>query len=262
MKKFKILLAAGADDEGGGGGADAEAKKAAAQASADLKTALEKARTEERAKLRAELDKLASDSKAALELMETTQAANVKLQASLDAIQKAQGEGGKLDVAALIKEVSDKAAKATETLFAGQIAALSGELTVMQLRDLRRELIEEAGEENVITSLISGKTEEELRASVEASKAAFEEAKSRLSKKTKKSDGDTNEDDNADDENEDADAPEAGGTAGSGSGGTGVGRTRVSPVLSTFKNMTTEQRAKNRQKALDELKKLYPKRRN
>lgn len=166
---------------------------------ADLTTAVEAARKEEKDKLYGEIEtlkaqnaKFSSDKLAVDQQLATLTQEHATLKATAETLVKAKKSDGTIDVQKLIEEVTDRVAKGAETSYSktvtelqNQVSALNGQLKSRELKEVRERLIVDAGGvDSLIPELVQGNTEEEIKASVASSKAIFDRAKSRFSPNT------------------------------------------------------------------------------
>lgn len=156
---------------------------------ADHNAALDKVRREEK-------EKLYGDLQAARKQVETLSASVQKLESEKANLQtivdstkaSVTADGKSVDVAKLIAEVSERAAKAVAdnakvqiTQLTSQLNDLQGQLAQTRLKETRERLIAEAGgQDAIIPELVKGNTEEELRASIAASKEILDKQKARF----------------------------------------------------------------------------------
>lgn len=181
---------------------------------AEFTAALEKVRTEERKKLRDELDKEKAGTTKLADEQKALKATVDDLQARVEAFKTATDKDGKtVDVDALLEKYSDKMKASADKQASErvaetekQIAALQQELSQAKAERLRAKLIQQAGgEDALVIELVNGDTRDEIEASIEKAKAAFDKIQSKFSKKKPKSKGDDEDDDDAEDSREDAD---------------------------------------------------------
>jgi hypothetical protein len=142
---------------------------------------LEKARSDEKAKL---YDKMKEQEASAKRLEGELKAAEDKIQTlegKLSAIEKAKTKDG-VDVEKLVNEVSETTRKQAEQAYSKQITELQGRLQVLEgqnrdfsLQQTRQAVIAEmGGEKALIVEMVAGTTEEEIRASAQRAKATFD----------------------------------------------------------------------------------------
>lgn len=157
----------------------------------DLHSAIEKARMEEREKLRGQLDQLKGE-------VTTLKSANEKLQNDLktagegqqkvsdqlEALKKGLKEGGdnkNIDVEAVLTAAVQAARSRLEAQYQDRITNLENQLSTVakereraSLAQLRSQLIEEAGgSKNLIPEMVTGSNEQELRDSIRRSQDIF-----------------------------------------------------------------------------------------
>jgi vacuolar-type H+-ATPase subunit I/STV1 len=272
MKKLYLLTPDGSD-----GGNEAEAAKAKAKKEAEakakseaeeterLKIAIEKARLEERTKLREDIsatEKRLTDSTLTIE-QQKAEISNLKT--AVEALQKTAKEGEKIDVQKLVTEITERTNELARKNYDAQVADLNKQLTALQVRLLRESLIKEVGEDNLVVAMISGRTEQELRDSVERSKAEMDKIKAKIGAqskaKSKKSDDSGEEEDDEetvngdnDDDNSSDEPPPRLSDSGSG----GVGKGRAGTLLKSVKQMDPSEYARNRAKVLADIQRRYP----
>jgi hypothetical protein len=283
-----VLLDADKDGSGGGGGSEDDSKtgddkssggtKNSGYSEAQYKAAIEKARLEERTKLREQVDSGKESSAQLKEAREEIAKLKGDLKTvtdSLTAIQNAKSKDGDVDVAKVIAEVTEKVGKEYETRLGGELQTLRSNLNALQLKDLKIQLIEEAGGPGkLILAMVDGKTEDELRASIERSKTAYQEVESRIRpSKGKGDDADKEEEeDQEDDETATNDAknrktgsnvpPDVDGNAGgngAGGGNKAGNRGRDGSLLTNVRRMSPADYKANREKVLKDIQKRYPK---
>ncbi len=247
-------------DGGDGGGAAPDTFT-----QAQLHAAIEKARGEERTKLRADLDAAvaamqaseASVTRLTGELQNTTGLLTAANQ-SLDALKAAKTADGTVDVPKLIAEVTAKVeasfnqvAKSEREQFTTQVGNLNQRLTALQLEKLQAQLIQEAGgADKLILSLVDASDETRLRASVANAKKVFEETEQAVLKRA----GVTPTSQQHGNGNGTPAAPPILAPAGAGGAGSGQSAT----VLAKVKEMGTKDFAANRSQIINGLKTLYP----
>ena len=147
---------------------------------------IEKARLEERTKIREELLSLSNQNKSLSEQLENSQKDISEVSAKLSALEKAQGANGEIDVSKLIAEVAAQ----TESKMSSVIKDLEGKVKQLDVKSrkaslevFRRDAIAKAGgEAQLITALVSGNTEEEINASVQLAKDEYQKIVSRVGK--------------------------------------------------------------------------------
>jgi hypothetical protein len=142
-----------------------------------LHAAIEKARNEERTKLRGELETAQNAVKAEQEKVVTLTKANQQLTADLQAL-KASVTDGKVDVEKLVAEITSATKREVEGKLAGLEEQVRTERVArekMSLEQLRMRLIAQAGgEAALIPSMVQGNSEQELVEAVNRSKAEFD----------------------------------------------------------------------------------------
>lgn len=250
----------------------AKADKAKADAEAAHKAAIEKARLEERAKLREQLE--ASEKKLKdLELsFEQERAEMKKIREAKEALEKSKTSDGNIDAKALIDQVTERVSAASNARVVElekSLKEVQAKLTATEQRELRARLIAEAGgEKALIPVLVRGTTEEEIRQSIEQSKAEFDRITAMAGGKKQRKQGegaddddegsegsdDTDDTQNSDDDEGGSKAPPVINDRSSG----GAGRGRSGSILNRVKQLSREDYAKNREAAKRDLKKLYP----
>lgn len=231
-------------DPAGGGGGGGNPPNPPALTADDLHKAVEKARMEERTKLRDEQTALQTRAEAAEKAVKELTAANTALTEQNNALVKAGAEGGKVDVKQLVTEITSSAEKRFADAADQQrkdlentVQTLRNDLTQVQLDKLRTQLVAEAGgPERVVSALISGSNEEELRASVKAAADAYTEIANRVAKGA--GGGGSSAPNNT--------PPPAGGPAGGG----GAGRGATDDALTNVKELSPQEYAAKRQEIL------------
>ena len=146
---------------------------------------IEKARMEERTKVREELTNLSNLNKSFSEKVTKLETENRELSGKLSALEKAQGANGEVDVSKLISEVAAQ----TEAKMASVISELKSQVTdlgsksrLASLEVYRRDAIAKAGgEAQLITALVTGNSEEEIDASISVAKDEYQKVVSRVS---------------------------------------------------------------------------------
>lgn len=144
--------------------------------------ALEKARSEEKSKLHADLsaaEQLAQEAQKKAEKIEQEKA---ELASRLDALQKAAKDGG-FDPGKLIEEVTLKARTEVEAKLGQQLAeatqrvsALEKAKQAMELEQIKREAIAAAGgESRLIMALVGGNTPEAIQESVKRAAEMYQQ---------------------------------------------------------------------------------------
>lgn len=280
----KILLKSGSGNDSDDGGDNKDAAEKAEQkrladekAAEDAKNAaIEKARLEERQKLRKEID----DAKALVTQSDATakeKAAEVdRLNAIVAAYDKAKTGGKDIDVKALVEEIRVKTREEVEAVYknqleqqGAQVRQLGEQLNSMQLKALKDRLIAEVGgSREVIMSLITGTDEASLRASIAASNAEVIRIREEALSGGKGGDGGSGDgagddgegQDNTDTANKD---DKRGGSAppvldGRSGGGQGRGR---GGEIKHVKQLNSKDYAANRDKIMADLKQRNPPRR-
>jgi hypothetical protein len=231
---------------------------------ADLHAAAEKARLEEREKLRSQITDLETAKKSletnvgSLSDQVTKMTADLtKATDSLAALQKAKTADGNIDAKALIDEAVSMTEKRIleremqeRQQLAEQVKTLQGNLTAFQLEKLKTELVEKL-DGKVVLSLIRGNTAEEMQKSVEEANKAY----LAIEERTKQSlnPGATP---NVPANRSGYGAPPVvnpGGQGGAGGGAEG-------DALQKVRQMSPSEFRQNRQKVLTDLKRLYPRR--
>jgi hypothetical protein len=246
--------------------------KGGAEANAQLHAGIEKARTEERAKLRGEISVKDAEILALKTKQTELETKVTQLTASLDALNAAKStDGSTVDVPKLIEEVSAKFTKIAAGEAAGtqnRVQQLEAQLEAMRLKETRNRLIQEAGgEDNLIVGLVKGTNEDEIRASVQEAKAAFEKVTARFKKGAQQNadQGDDNQGDGNDsnnsrnDTNADQVPPDVNDAAAgaSAAGGGGAGRGKDATVLGKVHKMAPKDYATNREQVLTQMRKRY-----
>jgi hypothetical protein len=154
-----------------------------------LHAAIEKARLEERERVRKPLEDAQAAAKAREDAIAAKDAELARLKGSLDALEKAKTPEG-LDVKALITEVTTNVEKRYADTFtkerealSNQVNTLQQDLTRLQLEKLQAKLVKEVGgPDKVVFAMIHGNTEAELRASVTAAHEAYLDIENRVKK--------------------------------------------------------------------------------
>lgn len=143
--------------------------------------AIEKARLEERTKLRGEID--AANTKATETHNELT-----RIKGELEILQRAASTNGQVDVPKIIAEVTQKAEERfaagyaqREAQLSQQVQTLSKDLNDTKLERLRNKLVAEVGgESKVIMGLIRGNNEAEIRESVKSAHQEYLNIENRI----------------------------------------------------------------------------------
>lgn len=161
----------------------------------EAKTAIEKAREEEKAKV---FDKLNSAVEAQRSVEASLQNANkekealeakvTKAEDSFNTLKASLGKDNKVDIAALINEATDKVTKKYEAMFteertktSTELANLSKQNTKLSIERYRdKRVAEEGGETALILALVSGETKEEVDSSIDLSKTEFKKLQARF----------------------------------------------------------------------------------
>jgi hypothetical protein len=218
-----------------------------------LKAAIEKARLEERNKLRADLEaKQKSVDENAAKLAEMQKTVDT-LNATMDSLKTAKTSDGTVDVSKLLSEITEK----VSTPYSKELQDLKQQLNTLQLERLKGQLIQEAGgPSSLVMELIGGSSEAEIRASIEKSKSAYAALEAKIKAALGTSGNNSNRNANADTTNNPPDVNGAAG--GSGAGGSGAGRGADGSLIANVKAMTPEEYAANRAKLMAEHKKRYP----
>jgi DNA repair exonuclease SbcCD ATPase subunit len=142
-----------------------------------LQAAIEKARLEERTKLRADIETAEANATALQTRVKELEAENQKLTADLQTLKSAQKPDGGFDAAKLMEETAQRVRselQGTINELSSQIEEERGVRQRLTLEQLRAKLIQANGGENaLIPSLVTGTNEAELIASIQASKAEF-----------------------------------------------------------------------------------------
>ena len=264
--------------EGEGAGAAASGGQAGGNDEA-LKAAIEKARLEERHKLqetitkndeaikrlKAEAEdskKSADETKAALDKANKALEEHTK---ALEALKASTTKEGGVDVTKLIDEVSAKVSASYEKTLGKQVEQLTAQLNKYELKQLIDTLVKDAGgPDKLVMELVHGNTREEIVASIEKAKAAYETIAARIKPRKGANDGgEGDEGEEAgvtenDDDSANSGAPGVDGSAGgSGSGGSGTGQKKDADLLRSVRNMTPEEYAANRKKILASVNTRY-----
>lgn len=148
---------------------------------------IEKARLEERTKVREELNNLSTLNKSLTDQLDKSQKDIQEVSSKLSALEKAQGANGEIDVSKLIAEVAAQ----TESKMAGVIEELKGKVKQLDVKSrkaslevYRRDAIAKAGgEAQLITALVSGSSEEEIDSSIQLAKDEYQKIVSRVGTK-------------------------------------------------------------------------------
>jgi hypothetical protein len=185
------------DPGAGGGGAAAGAPAGGGEGTitiAERNQAIEKARGEEKAKLYPQIQAL-TEEKEALKAKVAQHAENVtklteqlaSLKGKFEALEKAKGANGEIDIKALITEVTTRVQQETEAKYKPELDAVRGDIGAMRaenrkltLEQYKAKRIGEVGAENLIVQLVTGTNEAEIDAAIESSKTIFESTKSRI----------------------------------------------------------------------------------
>lgn len=151
---------------------------AAGYTTEQLHAAIEKARNEERTKLRAEIETAQQNVKTLQGQVDQLKGENQKLTADLQAIQASQKPEGGIDLAQYTEQIANRMNAEWQSKFVELETRLTQEQQVRQkltLEQLRARLIQaNGGESALIPILVTGSSEAELLASIEASKAEFQ----------------------------------------------------------------------------------------
>lgn len=257
----RILRDPAADkDEGGGDNSDKSNQLTEAQ-----KAAIEKARLEERARVREQLEEAERKQQNQADELAKLRKEFDQVSAALKAVDTTKAGAGSdpIDLPKLIAEVSQKSAEQTRKDLQAQIESLTAEVSANRLAELKRTLVQEAGgPSKLVMAMVGGRTEEELRKSIELSKKAFAEVTAAvLKKKTSQQDGTEADDDTAnedgdataDEDREESDDAENASSPAVGPGSTQQQRTSRNKdgVLSQVGQLSMTDYAKNRRKILD-----------
>lgn len=196
MKRHSILLDSGGD--GGGGDGDSAGGKGGdgTLSKEDLHKAIEKARLEERTKVQeaitrsqTELQKLKDDAQSKTKATDALNKQLADLTGQVEALTKAANPDGKgVDPKTLIAEVTanvekryNEATKVERAALESRLQSVQSDLEKMRLREMKGVLVAEAGgEEKLVMAMISGETEEALRASVKAAADAYADIEKRV----------------------------------------------------------------------------------
>ena len=143
---------------------------------------IEKARLEEREKLRTQLDNSRAEADKLRTENETLKGQLTKATDELTALKASMKPDGVIDVAKAIAEAVQAATSRVSGEFAQEIAGLRGQLdqersvrTQLTLEQRKAQLIADAGGSNaLIPELVHGSNEDELAASIERSKQIFQ----------------------------------------------------------------------------------------
>jgi hypothetical protein len=149
---------------------------------AELHAAIEKARNEERTKLRAEIETANEAAKAAKAEVDKLTQANQKLAADLQTIQTSLKPEGGVDVTKVIEDTTRRANEAWQEKFLAleaKVQSVEQDRQRLTIEQTKARLIQlNGGESALIPSMVHGSTEAELLASIERSKAEFNRIKS------------------------------------------------------------------------------------
>lgn len=170
MKRSWILL----NKEGEDGNGQGQTPSPQTISISEHQKALEKARSEEKNKLHADLSAAEQLAQEAQKKVEQIAQEKAELASRLDALQKSAKDGGGFDPGKLIEEVTLKARAEVETKLGQQLAeatqrvsALEKAKQAMELEQIKREAIAAAGgESRLIMALVGGNTPEAIRESV------------------------------------------------------------------------------------------------
>lgn len=155
----------------------------------DHTAALEKVRKDEKDKLYADLQAARSQVETLTQKVTALEGENTNLKTTVESTKASVSADGKtIDVAKLVSEVSERAAKSVAQNAQIQIEQLTSKLTEVQgqlnatkVKELRERLIAEAGgPDAIIPELVKGNTEEELKASIAESKGILDRQKARF----------------------------------------------------------------------------------
>lgn len=265
--KRNLLLDPDPPQGGGGGGGTTPP----ALTQADLHAAIEKARMEEREKLRSQLETAQTKTKTLeTQVTELTQKLT-KVSDDLAALQKVQAttkDGQAVDVKSLIAEVTanveKRFAEATaqeRQQLTTEVQTLRQNVTQFQIKELRDKLIVEAGgSDKMVLSLVQGNDEASLRASIKSARDAYDEIANKV-KGTASGNSGSGQTQQTVTQNGSATATAAAGTAPpmvntAGQGGAGGGT--EGNMLANARQMSASDYASNRAKILGDLKRRYP----
>lgn len=159
---------------------------------AEFNAAVERARTEERTKITAELDTARAEVKTLTDKLATQGTELTTLKNTAETLQKAVKTDGNIDVSKLIEEVSERVAKSASNASATKVTELETRVTTLtqelkkkELSEFRTKAIAAAGgTEALIPELVQGNTEEEINASVTRSKNIFDQTKAKIASTT------------------------------------------------------------------------------
>lgn len=155
----------------------------------DHTAALEKVRKDEKDKLYSDLQAARSQVDDLAKKVTALEGENATLKTTVESTKASVSADGKtIDVAKLVAEVSERAAKSVAQNAQVQIEQLTSKLTEVQgqlnatkVKELRERLISEAGgPDAIIPELVKGNTEEELKASIAESKSILDRQKARF----------------------------------------------------------------------------------
>lgn len=151
--------------------------------------ALEKVRKEEKDKIYADLQAARSQVESLTKKVTTLEGENASLKTTVDSTKASVSADGKtIDVAKLVAEVSERAAKSVAKdaqvqieQLTSRLAEVQGQLNATKIKEIRERLIAEAGgPDAIIPELVKGNTEEELKASITESKNILDRQKARF----------------------------------------------------------------------------------
>lgn len=245
------------ENEGAAGAGESGQAGAATLTSEQLHAAIEKARLDERTKLRTELDTLTTKATQAEELSKTEAARVEALELKLKALEAGLVEGDKgktVDVGkaieqatnALAERMSKENGKKLEEMNK-RLQELQAEAATLKRRELRDSLINAAGGQTaLIPELVKGETEEEIKQSIEQSKAIFARTVQRAGS------GNASQNTAAND-----------GTSGAGSGAAGIpslpnAQAGAAGQPTSVRGWTMDEYAKNRTKLKSQAAQRYP----
>jgi len=147
-----------------------------------LQQAVEKARLEERAKLHEQISGLMVQNQQFEKQLEDLRRQTEAQATELTAFREAADSQGKIDIQKAIEQATSAVSKRVQATYEQSIAKLQQDLqqerTLRQqlfAQSLKQRMIEEAGGASaLIPELVTGTTEEEIRASIENSKAIYQ----------------------------------------------------------------------------------------
>lgn len=254
----------GGDDSKGGGSSSGQGGASTGITQEELKQAIEKARLEERTKLNQkiqEAEKTATDAQAQITELQSQIDSLKGTLATLEKVKTAKD--GEVNIKALVKELTENIAKQYQTQvtqerekLGSKVNELTQSLSKFKLEKLRDQLVTEAGgAANLVMALVKGESEDELRASIETAKTAYEEIKAQLQPDGGKSGDDDDEDDKSKASRGSQGSPNL--NSGASNRNSGAGRGSEGTLLTKVRSMNSKEFAQNRDKVMADLRKRF-----